>query len=105
MDSSNSWVKYILETRPSSIIVSGVVTTAFAYGVYRLFKWLNNRLTYVQFDEYFENVENTVSFMHTYMYRPMHGSISFLVDQYCFKISTHFFKYVDLQGRDHRRLV
>lgn len=61
MDSSNSWVKYILETRPSSIIVSGVVTTAFAYGVYRLFKWLNNRLTYVQFDEYFENVENTVS--------------------------------------------
>lgn len=68
--SSNSWVKYILETRPSSIIVSGVVTTAFAYGVYRLFKWLNNRLTYVQFDEYFENVENTVSLIvQTYAWK------------------------------------
>lgn len=57
----NLWVKYILEIWLSFIIVFGVVIIVFVYGVYRLFKWLNNRFIYVQFDEYFENVENMVS--------------------------------------------
>lgn len=61
MDFLNLWVKYILEIWLSFIIVFGVVIIVFVYGVYRLFKWLNNRFIYVQFDEYFENVENMVS--------------------------------------------
>lgn len=61
MDFLNLWVKYILEIWLSFIIVFGVVIIVFVYGVYRLFKWLNSRFIYVQFDEYFENVENMVS--------------------------------------------
>lgn len=43
----NLWVKYILEIWLSFIIVFGVVIIVFVYGVYRLFKWLNNRFIYV----------------------------------------------------------
>ena len=58
----STWLRYLWDSRPNSLIVSGVVTTAVAYGLYRVFRWLQeSKNGCAQFDEYFENIENKVS--------------------------------------------
>ncbi|XP_022289395.2 uncharacterized protein LOC111101253 [Crassostrea virginica] len=55
----STWLRYLWDSRPNSLIVSGVVTTAVAYGLYRVFRWLQeSKKGCAQFDEYFENIEN-----------------------------------------------
>ncbi|XP_048747381.1 ADP-ribosylation factor 5-like [Ostrea edulis] len=58
-----SWVRYILEKRPSSLIISGIVTSAVAYGIYSIIKWFQQSEPRegeksIDYDEYFENIEN-----------------------------------------------
>lgn len=60
-----SWVRYILEKRPSSLIISGIVTSAVAYGIYSIIKWFQQSEPRegeksIDYDEYFENIENIV---------------------------------------------
>ncbi|XP_061194226.1 uncharacterized protein LOC133202424 isoform X2 [Saccostrea echinata] len=57
----NSWLKYLWETRPTSIIVSGIVTSAVAYGIYKLIKFLQESECNQEPDEYFRKVKNTRS--------------------------------------------
>lgn len=88
MDSS---VRYLLETRQNPIIVSGVVTTIFAYLIYILFKWVNKRLVYSRMDpyEYFENIENSVSLKFFAQTELLMNVFQILVDQYSLQIHVH----------------
>lgn len=65
----STWLRYLWDSRPNSLIVSGVVTTAVAYGLYRVFRWLQeSKKGCAQFDEYFENIENKVSCLRIHVY-------------------------------------
>ncbi|XP_062617374.1 uncharacterized protein LOC134279051 [Saccostrea cucullata] len=52
----NSWLKYLWETRPTSFIVSGIVTSAVAYGIYKLIIFFQE--SECKPDEYFRHVQN-----------------------------------------------